>query len=143
MLAWIRKGAGKGGKPSGPKVGKGGFQGNCHYCGTYGHRISECRKKDADMKGKGKGLSAPQGPTWGTPNLGKGKAKGNKGYWNPGKGAWGKGEKGAYNLMDDYSQGWSGYSFEDHTLLSLQQESRTSGTPQAPRRPSDSPARAE
>ena len=26
--------------------------------------------------------------------------------------------------MDEYSQGWSGYSFEDHTLLSLQQESR-------------------
>ena len=29
---------------------------------------------------------------------------------------------GAYNLMDDYSQGWSGYSFEDNALLSLQQE---------------------
>ena len=69
------------------------------------------------MKGKGKGLNAQQGPTWGTPNPGKGTAKGNKGYWNPGKGAWGKGGKGAYNLMDDYSQGLSGYSVEDNALL--------------------------
>ena len=121
LLAWIGKGPGKGGKSS-PKGGKGGFQGNCHYCGTYGHRINECRKKDADMKGKGKGQSTQLGPAWGNPNPGKGKSKGNKGCWSPGKGFGGKGEKGAYHFMDDYSQGWSGYSFEDGALLSLQQE---------------------
>ncbi len=51
----------------------------------------------------------------------KGKGKGNKGSWNPGKGAWGKGGKGAYGLEDDWSEGYSGYAygFEDVTLLSL------------------------
>ena len=74
------------------------------------------------MKGKGKGQSTQQGPAWGNPNPGKGKPKGNKGYWSPGKGFGGKGEKGAYHFMDDYSQGWSGYNFDDNALLSLQQE---------------------
>ena len=91
FLAWMGKGTGKGGKPSSPKGGKRGFQGNCHYCGTYGHRINECRKKDADMKRKGTGMGAPQGPGWGNPNPGKGKSKGNNGFWDPGKGAWGRG----------------------------------------------------
>ena len=32
-----------------------GFQGNCLYCGVWGHRLNGCRKKTADMeKGKGK-----------------------------------------------------------------------------------------
>ena len=56
LLAWIGKGPGKGGKGGGKKGSKGKFEGNCHYCGAYGHRISECRKKDADMKGKGQGV---------------------------------------------------------------------------------------
>ena len=67
----------------------GGFQGNCHYCGAYGHRINECRKKDADMKGKGKGGSgiAPPFAEW-TPYKGKGKGQNSSGK---GKGGWGKG----------------------------------------------------
>ena len=37
LLAWMGKGIGEGGKSSSPKGGEGGFHGNCHYCGTYGH----------------------------------------------------------------------------------------------------------
>ena len=69
------KGPGKGGKGAGAKgdKGKGGFQGTCHYCGIYGHRINECRTKDADMKGKGKGQSQMPNPGWNPQNPGKGK----------------------------------------------------------------------
>ena len=81
LLAWIGKGPGKGGKAGGKKGSKGKFEGNCHYCGTYGHRISDCRKKDADMKGKGKGYELSQGPAWAPPYPSKGKGKGNKGTW--------------------------------------------------------------
>ena len=44
-LCWMGKGPGKGNKGSGQKGSKGGFQGNFHYCGVFGHRINECRKK--------------------------------------------------------------------------------------------------
>ena len=40
---------GKGGKGTGGK-----FDGNCHFCGKYGHKTTECWKKDEAM-GKGKG----------------------------------------------------------------------------------------
>ena len=77
LLAWIGKGPGKGGKAKRGKGSKGTFQGNCNYCGVYGHRINECRKKDSDMKGKGKGRGFPQGfpqpPGWEAPNPSKGK----------------------------------------------------------------------
>ena len=45
--------------------GKGkGFKGQCFHCGQYGHRLSECRKKDADMmKGKGKSKGFSKGKT--------------------------------------------------------------------------------
>ena len=56
LLAWIGKGPGKGGKGLGKKGSKGQFEGRCHYCGTYGHCFSECRKKDADMKRQRQGL---------------------------------------------------------------------------------------
>jgi hypothetical protein len=61
------KGGGKnydeyGGKGKGYDGGKGGrtFEGNCNYCGKYGHRKSECKALDAEMarKGKGKGKTA-------------------------------------------------------------------------------------
>ena len=48
-LCWMGKGPGKVNKGSGQKGSKGSFQGNCHYCGLFGHRINECRNKDADM----------------------------------------------------------------------------------------------
>ena len=51
---------------------------------------------------------------------GKGKGKGKKGAW---PGAWGKGGKGAYSCEDDWSQGYSGYSFDTPLFLnSLAQE---------------------
>ncbi len=93
LLAWMGKGPGKGGKAKGGKGSKGTFQGNCHYCGVYGHWINECRKEDSDMKGKGKGQGFPQAPGWGNPNPSKGKGKGNKGSWSLGKGAWERGGK--------------------------------------------------
>ena len=49
---------GKGGKGKG-KEGKGGFQGDCYWCGKFGHSQRDCVEKDAYMswvrKGKGKG----------------------------------------------------------------------------------------
>ena len=77
------------------------------------------------MKAKGKGNGFPQGfpqpPGWETPNPSKEKGKGNKGSWSSGKGAWGKGGKGAYGLEDDWSEGYSGYAYgyEDTTLPPL------------------------
>ena len=75
LLAWLGKGPGKGkNKGNGKgKDGKGGFQGTCHYRGIYGHRINECRRKDADMKGKGKGQESNQdGSGWNPQNSYKG-----------------------------------------------------------------------
>ena len=51
---------------------KGGFPGKCHYCSQFGHKISECRKKDEEVAkkgGKGKGensweYSAEKGNTY-------------------------------------------------------------------------------
>ena len=110
LLAWIKKGGGKGTKGPGTKGNKGGFQGNCLYCGAWGHRLNECRKKDSDMKGKGKGQNQSSFSNWGPPNPFKGKGKGQTGPWNPGKGSGGKG-KGAYSVEDDWSAGNSGYHF--------------------------------
>ena len=46
------------------------------------------------------------------------------GFWNPGKGAWGKVAKGTYGLEDDWSEGYSGYNsgYEDTALFSLARE---------------------
>ena len=109
LLAWLKKGNGKGNKGCGPKGNKGGFQGNCLYCGAWGHRLNECRKKDADMKGKGKGQYQAPYPNWGSNTPSKGKGKGLS-TWNPGKGSGGKG-KGAYSVEDEWSEGISGYGF--------------------------------
>ena len=55
--------ANKGGK--GGKKGKGkGFQGNCNYCGKYGHRLNVCWVKNQDMKAKGGSWSAGTGLCW-------------------------------------------------------------------------------
>ena len=94
LLAFA-KGGGKGGEAQ-PSAK---FEGYCNFCGGWGHRLSECKKKDSEMalmrqqqqqqqqqgagqggalKGKGegdkwwKGGAPPQG--W----KGKGKGKGNK-----------------------------------------------------------------
>ena len=85
------------------------------------------------MKGKGKGQGQQQSPGWGNPNASKGKGKGQylfqKGAWTPGKGGWGKG-KSAYGLEDDWSEGYSGYSFqqgygvEDTALFQITREAK-------------------
>ena len=55
---WNKGGAydGKGGKGKG-KEGKGGFQGDCYWCGKFGHSQRDCVEKDSYMswvrKGKG------------------------------------------------------------------------------------------
>ena len=88
------KGGGKGGNG-----GKGEFQGNCNYCGAWGHRLNECRKHTADRQAQGGGKA---GNEWGKGG-GKG-PKGGGGYSGPGgnwsnpKGNWGKG-------------GWNGNSY--------------------------------
>ena len=55
--------------------GKGGFAGNCNYCGKYGHRKSECwtltqalgKGKGAEGKGKGKDSGNNFGGKWDLP----------------------------------------------------------------------------
>jgi len=58
------KNDGKGGKGKG-KEGKGGFQGDCYWCGKYGHSQRDCADTDAYMswvrKVKGKGEDQPGG----------------------------------------------------------------------------------
>ncbi len=58
-----KKGRDKKGKTKEAKNGKGKvpteqFDGECGYCGKWGHRRADCRKKIYDDKGKGKGASA-------------------------------------------------------------------------------------
>ncbi len=86
------KGPGKGSKGSGPKGGKGPFQGNCNYCGVYGHRTNECRKKDADLKGKGKGQDPMSDPGWNSPTPSPFHGKGQKFSWKRREGSMGNGE---------------------------------------------------
>ena len=61
QLLSLVKGKGKGkGKDGGKGYGGGKnnpqrFDGNCHHCGVYGHRIANCWKKDQEVENKGKG----------------------------------------------------------------------------------------
>ena len=76
--------------------GKGRFGGTCHHCGKPGHRMSECRLKDAEMKRmrgeKGDTKGGYKGYQGGYQGGGKGyKGKGEN-QW--GKGSWGKGYQG-------------------------------------------------
>ena len=84
-------GAGKSGfKGKGKGKGK-GFQGNCHTCGKYGHRASECRGgKPTDKGGKGKGGFK------GGPGKGYKGGKGNYKGGTPGKGMHAFGDTGQY-----------------------------------------------
>ena len=72
------------------------------------------------MKGKGKGQDPTRDTAWNSPHPYKGKGKGQKGYWKGGKG------KGAYSMEDDWSSGYSGYSFDTPLFLSsLAQEAES------------------
>ena len=71
------------------------------------------------MKGKGKGQDPTRDTPWNSPNPYKGKGKGQKGYWKGGQG------KGAYSMEDDWSSGYSGYSFGTPLFISsLAQEAK-------------------
>ena len=94
-LMSLMKGKGEGFKGEG-KGAK--FDGICHHCGIYGHRMNECRKKDEAMRkggceayggilgngsfggfgGKGKGKDGGKGGKYGGKDGGKG--YGGKGY---------------------------------------------------------------
>ena len=93
------KGNGKGGNKG---KGKGEFfEGNCDFCGSYGHRARDCRKKDRyreDLrKGKGGGKAGGQ-ETYGGKNSYKGdKGGGYKGY--------GKGNENGYNAYKGKGKG--------------------------------------
>ena len=78
----------KGGKGGKGFKGKGQFQGECGYCGVYGHKLSECRKKDRDMQ-----------------EIRKGGGKGGKGKDN----WYGKGGYGGFGGKGG-GQGWQGFN---------------------------------
>ena len=110
-----------------------GFQGECHYCGKYGHRLNECRLKDRDMnwwrtgqkgKGEGKGTGMKGGGF-----KGGGKTYGG-GYGRGGKDGKGKGGKGGmYALAEVMAElgkpsasihdGWNGGWQQQPGLYSL------------------------
>ena len=75
----------KGGKKGGKGKDKGGkskkFEGNCFWCGAFGHMMEDCRKKAA---GKPKAIQSPRGAD---PKL-------------EGKGEGGEGKKGASSLEE-------------------------------------------
>ena len=100
--------AGKGGKGGKGDKGKGDaqFDGVCYYCGKYGHRTNQCRKKDADMKGMGKrGYKGGQ--------LRKGGGFQPKGKGLDGKGQ-GKGNGGWKSKGVAYS--WDNYSLYENAI---------------------------
>ena len=99
----MQAGWGQGVSKGGGKAGQTGFQGQCNWCGDWGHRLSECsaltafnRARDA-AKGKGAGGKGGKG--------GYG-AKGGKG----GKGVYGLEASGAWDATWDASQSGVGAS---------------------------------
>jgi len=80
--------------------GAGSFNGECRYCGKWGHRLNQCTVKDADMaqsraaKGKGKGKGEFQKGQWSKGGYGGGWSKGGYGggYSEKGKGKGGQGK---------------------------------------------------
>jgi len=92
------------------------FQGNCNHCGKPGHRMSECRIKDAEMKKyreeNGKGGKGGYGGQGFGKSGGKGGQKGGWNNWNYGqqgkggyKGGYGQGNKGGKGFG---KLGWQG-----------------------------------
>ena len=93
------------------------FQGNCSFCGVWGHRLRDCRKYTAHLQEKGKGKKG-EGD-----QKGKGQSKGYQpwkggGGWQqkgggraPGKGGYGKNNKGGgggFSFNIDGDENWSG-----------------------------------
>ena len=63
------------------------FQGNCSWCGTYGHKARDCRKKTEYMQNnQTSGWSDTDDETKGKPGKGKGKQDKGEGKGKPGNG---------------------------------------------------------
>ena len=104
----VRKGKGK---------GKGvAFEGECSWCGVWGHMARNCWKKDKymdEVRAKGKGKDGGKGGKDKGGNGGYWNNYGGKGNWNCGKGYGKGGGKGygksdAYSWMDDKPSGQDG-----------------------------------
>ena len=95
------KGKGKGGKGRGHEQGGGKyFEGNCSFCGTYGHKRADCNSFTKYLKGKGekgKGKGQDWNASWNESSAkGGGKAWFTKGGIDKGKG------KGFHHLGNEY-----------------------------------------
>ena len=125
---------------------KGGFPGKCHHCGQFGHKISECRKKDEEVakkggKGKGKNsweYSAVKGntyswsPWWQGESPGKGWSQKGGHSWTSGKstgkgsdskgGKGGKGSKGMYwfDTIPENEWDWNGGTSTSSAMFSFE-----------------------
>ena len=87
------------------KTGGSPFQGNCNFCGSWGHRKSECKKLDRFMQGKGPGRDG------GSP----GSDGGWKGAGKPfGPGFMKGGKFGSFGKAGDFGwkNGWKPPNFE-------------------------------
>ena len=115
------KGKGKGSIP---------FEGHCHHCGAYGHRLNQCRKKDAEMEAwKSKGKGKEKGKTGWTGGYGKaglgGGAKGTGAWTGGGKsvGPWGNSGKGGKGFGKFAPPAWS----LTDAMMRIESENQTSG----------------
>ena len=98
LLSFVKGYQGKGGPKGGVKGYGGGksgkFDGNCHHCGIYERRITDCWKKDQEVaKGKAKGKGDPF-QAFGGKGKGYGGKGGVKGFGGKGLGSKGFGGKG-------------------------------------------------
>ena len=125
---------------------KGGFPGKCHHCGQFGHRISECGKKDEEVakkggKGKGKNsweYSAVKGntyswsPWWQAESSGKGWSQLAGHSWTSGKstgtgsdstgGKEGEGSKGIFwfDTVPENEWDWNGRTSTSSAMFSFE-----------------------
>ena len=129
LMSFVKGQMGKGGKGGKGKDGggKGKFDGLCHHCGIYGHRINQCWKKDKEMeKGKSKGKGDPFAMFGGKNGYGggynnKGKGKGDGGYNGYGGKGGGKGGKGGgmYGFDGNWYEGSQEQQGDAWTLASM------------------------
>lgn len=124
------KGSRKGGTGSGSNGSKGSFQGICFHCGAQGRRISECRKKAAEMKERASADSRAQAGDPITPVRERARAHGplQKRVLELRQGTMGRGGTWAYGLDNYWSGGnsWQSDSIaEDTALFQLAMEARS------------------
>ena len=133
---------------------KGGFPGKCHHCGQFGHKISECRKKDEEVakkeekekaKSAGRGNTYSWSPWWQGEHPGKGWNQKGGHSWTSGKssgkgsfskgGTGGKGSKGMYwfDSVPENEWDWNGGSSTSSAMFNLE-ASKLTGPPGLPLR---------